>query len=107
MKKIFKYIEHLWIGDDGQPSGKRASALALTIHLMWSISDNLSSYAHLIKAVYAHDKNITPEMVMAAGASLSGLALVLGVEATLILALWGIASYQSVQVGNGNSKRNI
>jgi hypothetical protein len=102
MKKLFKYIEHLWLGDDGKPSGKRLSALVLTGHLIYCISDNLTSYVHLIKAVYLHDQNITPEMVTSAGASLGSLALVLGIEATLILALWGIAGYQTVQFGKSN-----
>lgn len=102
MKKLFKYIENIWLGDDGKPSGKRVTALAMTVHVIISISSGLNSYINLVKAVYLHDPHITPELISSAGQSLSSLAMVIGIEVGAILALWGVASYQSVQQGRNN-----
>jgi hypothetical protein len=107
MKKIFTYIEKTWLGDDKEPSIKRILAIAFSIHIMWSITTSLKSYVNLVKAVYGHDKNITAEILTASGASLSNLALVLGIEAGLIVSLLGLASYQSVQIGRQKFTQNI
>lgn len=107
MKKIFFYVEKTWLGDDKEPSIKRLLAISFSIHIMISISCSLRSYVNLVKAVYAHDDHIKPEMIVAAGASLSNLAMVIGIEAGLVAALLGLASYQSVQVGRQKLSDNI
>ena len=107
MKRIFAYVEKTWLGDDKEPSIKRILAIAFSVHIIVSVSESLRSYVNLVKAVYLHDKNITPEMLMASGSALSNLAVVIGIEAGLVAALLGLASYQSVQIGRQKLTDNI
>jgi hypothetical protein len=77
MKKIFKYIENLWIGRDGKISLKSIMAIALCINFIVNVSH----------AVYKWD----------AGRSMSDLAMVLGIEASLMAALLGLTTYSNIQ----------
>lgn len=107
MKKIFKYIENIWLGNDGKISGKRLTALSMTVHVITYISSSLNSYINLVKEVYTHDPHITPEMITSAGQSLSSVALVIGGELGAILALWGVSSYQSIQQDKNSFVKDI
>lgn len=77
MKRLFKYIENLWIGSDGKPSLKSTMAIALCINLMTNISH----------AVRKWD----------AGHSLSDLSTTMTVEAGLIATLLGLTTYSNIQ----------
>lgn len=77
MKKAFKYIENLWVGRDGKPSLKSASAIALVINFMINISH----------AVWKWE----------VGRSMSDLAIVLGIEAGLIAAMMGLTTYSNIK----------
>lgn len=76
MKKVFKYIENLWLGADGLPSLKAVLAIAFSIDFIRNLS----------YAIYKWD----------AGRSLEGLSLVLGIEAGLIVSLLGITAWTNV-----------
>lgn len=97
MKRIFKYFENTWLGPDGLPSVKRILAIAFSVHIMYSITANLRSYVRLIDSIYVDPKRYDAATISAAGNSLSNLAMVLGIEAGLVAALLGLASYQQVQ----------
>ena len=86
MKKIFKYIENLWIGRDGKPSLKSILGIALSINFMINVSH----------AVYKWDS----------GRSLADLAMVLGLEAGLIAALLGLTTYSNIQHRMIDKKNN-
>lgn len=73
--KIFKYLEPAWTGNDGKFSARSALGIVLSIHLMRNISH----------AVWKWDS----------GRSLEGLALVLGIEASLIAGLFVLKTYQN------------
>lgn len=76
IKKIFKYIEPLWLGTDGKISLRSFAAMALII-------DFISNLSH---AIYKWD----------AGRSLEGLSLVLGIEAGLVVSLLGLTAWTNL-----------
>lgn len=107
MKKVFHYIEHVWLGDDHKPSVKRALAIAFSIHLMYEVTESIGTYIRLVKAIYIHDKLITPEIVEASGAQLGNLAMIMTIEAGLICGLLGLASYQSIQTSKEDCQKTL
>ena len=76
MKKIFKYIENLWLGSDGKPSLRAVLAIAFSADFIRNLS----------YAIIKWD----------AGRSLEGLSMVLGIEAGLIVALLGLTAWSNV-----------
>jgi hypothetical protein len=74
--KIFKYIEPMWLGNDGKISKRSVLAIVLCIDFMRNVSH----------AVHKWDAN----------KSLEGLALVLAVEASLIAGLLTLKAYQNI-----------
>lgn len=84
LKKIFKYLEPLWTGNDGKIS------LRATLAILFAI-DFVRNLSH---AIYRWD----------AGRSLEGLSFSLGIEAGLIVGLLGLTTYQNLQnFGRGDS----
>lgn len=77
MKKVFTYIENLWIGRDGKPSLKALLAIALAVNLMANVSH----------AVNRWDSS----------KSMADFAMVMGIEAGLIAALLGLTTYSNIQ----------
>jgi hypothetical protein len=97
LKKLFTYVENTWLGPDGKPSIKRTLAIVFSGHIIYSVSANINSYVRLLDAVYIDSKRYDAAMIAAAASSLSNLAMVIGIEAGLVAALLGLASYQQVQ----------
>ena len=73
MIKIFKYLENMWIGDDGKPSIRRVFAIALIIDFI-----NNTNYA-------IHKWEV--------GKSYADVAMLLGIEAGLVAALLTLTTY--------------
>jgi hypothetical protein len=82
MKKVFKYLEPMWIGNDGKVSIRKFLSLVFSINL-------IHNTYHII-----HYWEI--------GKSYSDAALILGIEAGLIAALLSLTTYSSV-----HSKNNL
>jgi len=76
MKRIFKYIEPIWLGNKGKVSIRRILALAFTI-------DFIRNTSHAI-----HQWDVAK--------SYSDVAMLLGIEAGLIAALLSLTTYTSV-----------
>jgi hypothetical protein len=84
IKKIFKYFEPLWSGNDGKISLRASLAILFAIDFVRNLS----------YAIYKWD----------AGRSLEGLSLSLGIEAGLIVGLLGLTTYQNMQAfGKGDT----
>lgn len=80
IKKVFIYIEPLWLGKNGKVSIRSVLALSFSINFMINLSH----------AIYRWDS----------GRSLSDLAIILGVEAGLIAGLLALRTYQNTQFDN-------
>jgi hypothetical protein len=77
MKKIFKYIEPIWLGRNGKISIRSTLAIGFSWNFMWNLSHAVAKWDD--------------------GRSMSDLALVLGIEAGLIASLLALRTYQNVQ----------
>lgn len=84
MKKVFKYLENLWIGMDGRPSLRSVLAIVFSIHFIRNVSF----------AIRRWDDH----------KSLADFALVMGIEAGLICTLLGLKAYTNLQQSILDSK---
>lgn len=77
MKRVFKYIEPLWLGKNGRVSIRSVLALAFSWNFMWNLSYAIKRWD--------------------AGRSMSDLAMILGIEAGLIAGLLALRTYQNTE----------
>lgn len=76
LRKIFRYFEPMWQGNDKKVSLRALLAIAFSIDFIHNLSH----------AIWKWD----------AGRSLEGLSLALGIEAGLIVGLLGLTTYQNM-----------
>jgi hypothetical protein len=82
-KRIFRYFEPAWTGNDNKVSLRSMLAIAFSIDFIRNLSH----------AIWKWD----------GGRSLEGLSLTLGIEAGLIVGLLGLTTYQNLQTfGKGD-----
>lgn len=94
MKKIFKYIEPLWLGNDKKISLRSVAAIGLIIDLIINIHNCASVVVKLLNLVYK-DKTIDPALVASISGNLAQIAMILGIEAALIAAMLALKTYQN------------
>lgn len=85
-KRILKYLEPAWCGNDNKFSKRSALSILFSIDFMRNLSF----------AVHKWDS----------GKSLSDLALLLSIEAGLIVALLGLKAYQNLTFDKLMSEKN-
>lgn len=76
VKRIFRYFEPAWSGNDGKVSLRALLAIAFSVDFIRNLNH----------AIFRWD----------AGRSLEGLSLTLGIEAGLIVGLLGLTTYQNL-----------
>ncbi len=81
LKKIFHYVENIWLGTDGKPSIRRVFAIAIIINFLRNMHYIIFNWE--------------------AESSLSDAAMLLGIEAGLIAALLSLTTYSSYLQKNG------
>ncbi len=86
IKKIFKYIEPIWIGTNNKASIRRVLALVFSFNLVWNISQVISS--------------------MDSSKSISDVTLLLGIEAGLITALLSLTTYSNALKYDNTNKQS-
>lgn len=86
MKRLFKYIEPIWLGTNNKLSIRRVLALVFSIDLV----RNLSYIIHKWEL----------------GKSYSDVAMLLGLEAGLIAALLSLTTYSAVVNKKADSQAN-
>lgn len=94
MKKFFKYIEPLWLGNDNRLSLRSLGAIALLIDFIRNIHSCSSVVVKLLNLVYK-DKTIDPALVASMSGYLAQIAMLLGIEAALIAAMLALKTYQN------------
>jgi len=77
LRKIFHYLESIWVGADGRVSIKRSLALIFAIDLVCNLHYSVFQWE--------------------IGKSYSDAALLLGIEAGLIAALLSLTTYSTIQ----------
>lgn len=86
MKRIFRYFESAWTGNDGKVSLRACLAILFSIDFVRNLSH----------AIWKWDS----------GRSLEGLSLALGIEAGLIVGLLGLTTYQNMSMFGKTSTEN-
>lgn len=94
MKKVFKYIEPLWLGNDRKISLRSVAAIALIADLIINIHNSATVVVRLLNLVYK-DKTIDPSLVASISGNLAQIAMILGIEAALIAAMLALKTYQN------------
>lgn len=93
MKKIFKYIEPLWQGNDKRISLRSVGAIALLIDFIINVH-NASFVVIKVLKLISMDKTIDAALIGSLSGYLAQIALILGIEAGLIAALLALKTYQ-------------
>lgn len=99
MKKLFKYIENVWIGHDGKPSIRRILAIAFSIDLIRNFHQAGGAITKMLNLLWG-GKTLDPAVVTSISSFLSNEAMIIGVEAGLIAALLSLTTYQTLQLNN-------
>jgi hypothetical protein len=94
MKKIFKYLEPIWSGNDGKPSLRSIGAGALIVDFIINVHNSASILVKLLTLVYK-DKSIPSTLISSISGNLAQIAMILGIEAALIGALLALKSLQN------------
>jgi len=78
IKKVFKYLEPMWLGFDKQISVRRVLAIVFSLDLMFNLHGVIEAFSETNSFV--------------------GAELLIGIEAGLITALLGLTTWSSVAV---------
>lgn len=97
MKKLFKYLESIWTGDDGKPSGRRALAIAFAIDLIINFHHASTLTSKLVKLI-AQDKILDANVLNSMASILAHIAMIIGIEAGLVAAFFTLTTYQNIQL---------
>jgi hypothetical protein len=94
LKRFFKYIEPLWLGNDKKISLRSIAAIALLIDFIRNVHSTSSIVVKLLNLVYK-DKTIDPALVSSISGNLAQIAMILGIEAALLAAALALKTYQN------------
>ena len=104
MKKVLKYIEPMWLGDDKKMSLRSVAAMALTIDFIINVHNSATMIVRVLNLVY-YDKHIDSNLIAAMSGNLAQIAMILGIEAGLIAAMLALKTYQSnISIKAGGSE---
>jgi len=105
MKKLFLYIENLWIGNDNKPSIKRILSIIFSIDLVLNFHKAGGAVSKMIMLLISK-KPLDPAVVTAISSFLANEAMILGIEAGLIAGLLGLTAYSSYKNNCLNNSNN-
>jgi hypothetical protein len=91
LKKIFKYIEPLWLGNDGKISLRSSLAIVFSIDLVINLHTVIALFPKTVKL------NTVAEVVNALMAGLAQAGVILSIEAAMIGMLLGIKAWQTLK----------
>lgn len=94
-KKAFDYLKPLWEGKDGRISLKNVICIGATIDLIINCHKSVEIVYKVIKLSYL-DKTIDFQVVTSVIGGLSGIAMIIGIEAAIVGALLGISSWTNI-----------
>ena len=94
MKKVFKYLEPVWLGNDHRISLRSVLAIALSIDLIINVHNCASIVTKVLYLLY-REKPIDPNLISSMSGNLAQIAMILGIEAALIAALLALKTYQN------------
>lgn len=97
MRKVFKYLEPLWLDNKNKSISLRGvAAIALIVNFIINVDGAASIVVKVLKLMF-QDKEVDPVLISAMSGNLAQIAMILGIEAGLIAALLALKTYQPVQ----------
>lgn len=99
MKKFLKYIENFWLGDDGKPSVRRIISIGFSIDLLRNFY-KAGDVVHKILVLISNNKTLDAAVLTATSGFLAQQAMIIGIEAGLVAALFSLTTYQNIQLSN-------
>lgn len=106
MKNFFKYIEHFWLGNDGKPSIRRLLGIGFSIDLIINFH-KAGGIVTKIVALIATEHALDSQVLLAIGGLIANIAMIIGIEAGLVAALFSLTTYQNIQFNKADSIQNI
>jgi hypothetical protein len=94
MKKIFKYIEPIWLGNDDKLSLRSVAAIGLIVDFIINVHNSASLVVKVLNLIYK-DKSVDSALVASMSGNLAQIAMILGIEAALIAAMLALKTYQN------------
>lgn len=105
MRKFLKYIENLWLGDDGKPSIRRVISILFSFDLLRNFY-KAGDVVHKILILIQHDKTLDATVLTATAGFLAQQAMIIGIEAGLVAALFSLTTYQNIQLNKTDGPLN-
>lgn len=99
MRKFFRYIEPLWLGNDNKISLKSLASIGLIIDFIINVHNSASIAVRVLNLILKNNSLVEAATIAAMGTNLAQIAIILGVEAALIAALLGLKTYQNTIIG--------
>jgi len=93
MKKLFRYLEPLWVGKDKRISLRSVGAIVLITDFVINVHNASYVVIRVLKLIM-QDKTIDAAVISSLAGYLAQIALILGIEAGLIAALLALKTYQ-------------
>jgi hypothetical protein len=94
MKKLFRYIEPMWLGNDKKVSLRSVAAIALIIDFIRNVHDSASIVVKVLNLIYT-DKGVDSALIAAMSGNLAQIAIILAIEAALIAAMLALKTYSN------------
>lgn len=93
LKKVFKYFEPLWLGNDGKMSLRSLAAMFLIVDFIINVH-NCSFVVTQVLELIMSDKIVDAAVIASLSGYLAQIAILLGIEVALITALLALKAYQ-------------
>jgi hypothetical protein len=96
MRKLFKYIEPLWLGRDEKISLRSVGAIVLITDFVINLHNSTYVLIKVLNLIMG-DKTVDAAVIASLSGYLAQIAMILGIEAALIAALLALKAYQPFQ----------
>lgn len=95
MRKFFRYIEPMWVGNDGKISLRSIAAIALLVDFVINVHNNSNIILTVLKLIN-QNKTVDPALIGSLPAVQAQTVMLIGIEAGLIAALMALKAYQPI-----------
>jgi hypothetical protein len=105
--KPFFYFAPIWSGTDQKPSIRRVLAIVACMDLVWNVHKSVDMLYKII-TMHMKDKTIDKDIVEKIVNGLAQVAMIIGIEASLVVALLSLTTLsgvKSMQLGATEAKK--
>jgi hypothetical protein len=104
--KPIGYFSPIWSGTDQKPSIRRVLAIIACMDLVWNVHKSVDML-YIIITMHTKDKTIDQAIVEKIVNGLTNVAMIIGIEATLVMGLLSLTTFsgvKSMQLGSPDKK---